>query len=136
MKRVATLVAALVLLVASAPSAASPGWRCGERDRDSERERVRPRAGHEDVRQWPWDCAISLDDGRVLILHLGLSDPCHGIERYKVRYFPQRIVVKVFQGIESSDGGSACPAVIVPVSLRIELAEDRAGRRVVDGYDR
>ena len=136
MKRTVAVALSAACLLAAAPVASAPrSWRCADEERtDSPRYRVRESDGLVDVAADRWRCAYALRNDRVLIIRFDLNNPCHGLERVKVRYLEERVVVTLFEGRDDSE--QICTQQVVDATVRIELKEPRDGRRIVDGARR
>jgi hypothetical protein len=135
MKRSVPLVVILLLSSLLVPALANDHWRCrkGQERHIGPRDRVRAEGDLRDVHEGGWSCARVRDQGRALVVHFTLADPCHGLDHVKVRYLERRIKVTVFTGGKNLPPGTGCAAVVVMARTKVELKERLAGRNVADG---
>jgi hypothetical protein len=98
---------------------------------------VEPRAGQVGVRPIPWDRArVAADDRSLTIDFTSGVEPCHVLDDVRVRYAPRGVTVTLLEGHAPGAGDVACIEIAELKSVRVELEEPLAGRRIVDGARR
>lgn len=98
---------------------------------------VEPRAGQAGVRPIPWDRArVAADDRSLTIDFTSGVEPCYVLDDVRVRYAPRGVTVTLLEGHAPGAGDVACIEIAELKSVRVELEEPLAGRRIVDGARR
>jgi hypothetical protein len=96
-----------------------------------------PRAGQVGVRPIPWDRArVAADDRSLTIDFTSGVEPCYVLDDVRVRYAPRGVTVTLLEGHAPGAGDVACIEIAELKSVRVELEEPLAGRRIVDGARR
>ncbi|HEV8683484.1 MAG TPA: hypothetical protein VGS09_12050 [Actinomycetota bacterium] len=95
---------------------------------------VEPRPDLVDVHTQPWDKARVLDSRTVEVRFYGGVEECYGVARVDVEYRKRSVVITVYSGRVPT--AEVCIEIAVLKSVRLDLAEPLAGRRVVDGAER
>ena len=95
---------------------------------------VVPRSGMANIRPIAFTSAsVRSDDRTVDIRFWSGVEPCSVLDHVDVAYGTDAVTITLFEGSDPSAGMVACPDLAMLKQVTVELDQDLAGRRIVDG---
>jgi hypothetical protein len=95
---------------------------------------VVPRSGMANIQPIAFTSAsVRSDDRTVDIRFWSGVEPCSVLDHVDVAYGTDTVTITLFEGSDPSAGMVACPDLAMLKQVTVELDQDLAGRRIVDG---
>lgn len=99
---------------------------------DAGPEVVKPRKGMDNVRPVNWESAKATGKRTVRVQFYGGVEPCDVLDSVKVTYTTKVVKIGLFSGSDPAKPDSMCIEIAKLKAVDVTLAEDLAGRKLVD----
>jgi hypothetical protein len=94
---------------------------------------VTPRPGMADPQPQSWTSARSTGARTVRVFFMSGVEPCSVLDRYKVTYEAERVVITLYSGHDPKAGDVSCIMIAESKAVDVRLDEALGGREIVDG---